>query len=94
MKRFMMMGFMLLSILLALSFCVSADNIEDLLKNIKSPSIPPESASRLKLDLTNTSSLNGTLLSNLTALFEPELGDIPFPQSETIAGNKALAKRP
>lgn len=89
MKRSIMMGLMILSILLALSFSVSADDKEDLLKIIKSPGIPPELASRLILDLSNSSMLNGTLLTNLTATIKPELGNIAFPQSETVAGNTA-----
>jgi hypothetical protein len=88
MKRSMMMGFMLLSVLLALSSGVYADNKEDLLRNIKSLSTTPEVGSRLKLDLTNTS-INEAVLANLTAHIKPELENITFPDSETIAGNTA-----
>jgi hypothetical protein len=87
MKRSIMMGFMLLSILLTLSFGVSAADKEELLKNINSLSIPPELAARLMLDFMNTSMLNGTLLTGLTSAIGPELGNMAFPQSETIAGN-------
>ncbi len=87
MKRSIMMGFMLLSVLLALSFGVSADDRGDSIMNIKSPSIPPELAARLMLDFMNTSMLNGTLLTGLTSAIGPELGNMAFPQSETIAGN-------
>jgi hypothetical protein len=89
MKRSIMMGFMLLSILLTLSFGVSADDREELIKNINSLSIPPELASRLMLELSNTSMLNGTLLTNLNAPIKPGLGNLAFPDSETIASNTA-----
>lgn len=88
MKRSIMRGLILLSILLALSFGVYADNKDDLLKNIKSLGIAPELASRLKLDLTNKS-INEALLANLTTHIKPELGNITIPDSETIAGNTA-----
>jgi hypothetical protein len=75
--------------LLAFSFGVSADDKNNLSTNIKSPNIPPKSASTLKLDLKNTSLLDGTLLTNLTAAFKPELGNITLPQSETMANSMA-----
>ena len=63
MKRSMIMGFMLLSIFLALSFGVSAEDKMEQLK--KAPGNPPESAVMLKPDVDNESLLNGTLLTDL-----------------------------
>jgi hypothetical protein len=87
MKRSMIMGFMLLSIFLALSFGVSAEDMMEQLK--KTPGIPPESAVMLKPALDNGSLLNGTLLTDLVPSLKPELGKMALPHSETIAGNTA-----
>jgi hypothetical protein len=87
MKRSMIMGFMLLSIFLALSFGVSAEDKMEQLK--RAPSTLPESAVMLKPDLVNESLLNGTLLTDLVPSLKPELGKMALPHSETIAGNTA-----
>jgi hypothetical protein len=87
MKRSTIMGFMLLSIFLALSFGVSAEDKMEQLK--KAPGIPPESAVMLKPYLDNESLLNGTLLTDLVPSLKPELGKMALPHSETIAGNTA-----
>ena len=87
MKRSMIMGFMLLSIFLALSFSVSAEDKMEQSKKV--PGIPLESALMLKPDLDNGSLLNGTLLTDLAPSLKPELGKMALPHSETIAGNTA-----
>ncbi len=87
MKRSMIMGFMLLSIFLALSFGVSAEDKMEQLKKV--PSIPQDSAVILKPELVNESLLNGTLLTDTVPSLGPELGKMALPHSETIAGNTA-----
>lgn len=87
MKRSTMLGFMLLSMPLALSIGAWSEDKIDALES--SASISPELASRLMLDLINTSTLNETVLANLTRSLWLQKDNLPFSLTESITSNMA-----